>query len=265
MRSSTKTRAGARRHRHARRLAPHVTPQWAEDFVIELRLLGIEGARIGDALSEVESHCAESAESAQQAFGSSAEYARSLGLQTPSHLSARALLRSTLPTVAQVLGMLVLIWGFTAWREGGRLEVTTAHLVTVTLFLLTVAALVRFSDSVLGHLVHHPLLGSLLVMANMAGVALSFAFLGDVIWRVGAGWCVAAGATALIGGLAWEVTRRLAAPSLDDPITAPLGAGSRPSSDAPGPHRMLIASIPSPAAAIALVTLALLATTWLLT
>jgi hypothetical protein len=242
-----------------------VTPQWAEDFVIELRLLGIEGARIGDALSEVESHCAESAESAQQAFGSSAEYARSLGLPTPSHLSARARLRSTLPTVAQVLGMLVLIWGFTAWREGGQLEVTTAHLVTVTLFLLTVAALVRFSDSVLGHLVHHPLLGSLLVMANMAVVALSFAFLGDVIWRVAAGWCVAAGATALIGGLAWEVARRLAAPSLDGPITAPLGAGSRPSSDAPGPHRMLIASIQSPAAAIALVTLALLATTWSLT
>ena len=264
MRSSTTTRAGTRRHRHARRLAPHVTPQWAEDFVIELRLLGIEGARIGDALSEVESHCAESAESAQQAFGSSAEYARSLGLPTPSHLSAPALLRSMLPTVAQVLGMLVLIWGFTAWREGGRLEVTTAHLVTITLFLLTVAALVRFSDSVLRHLVQHPLLGSLLVMANMAVVALSFAFLGDVIWRVAAGWCVAAGATALIGALAWEVARRLAA-SPDGPITAPLGAGPRPSSDAPGPHRMLIAPIQSPAAAIALVTLALLATTWLLT
>jgi hypothetical protein len=191
----------------------------------------------GDGCLELERADRSGGKGLLEAFGSSAEYARSLGLPTPSHLSARALLRSTLPTVAQVVGMLVLIWGFTAWREGGRPEVTTAHLVTVPLFLLAVAALVRFSDSVLGHLVHHPLLGSLLVMANMAVVALSFAFLGDVIWRVAAGWCVAAGATALIGGLSWEVTRRLAAPSLDGPITAPLGAGLRPSSDAPGPHR----------------------------
>jgi len=243
-----------------------VTPGWAEEFVIELRLLGVGGARIGDALSEVESHCAESAESVQQTFGNPAEYARSLELPTPSDTSGRALLRSTLPTIVQVLGMFVLLWGSTAWHEGGRLEVTTGHLVTVTLFLLTVAALVRFADSVLRHLVHHPLLGSLLVMANMAVVALSFAFLSGVIWRVAAGWSVAAGATALIGGLAWEVTRRLAAtPSADGPITAPLGADPHPSGDASGPHRLLIASTQSPAVVIAVVTLALLATTWFLT
>lgn len=57
----------------------------------------------------------------------------------------------------------------------------------------------------------------------------------------------------------------LADPSPDGPVTSPLGAGPRPSGDAPGPRRMLIASIQSPAAAVALVTLALLATIWSLT
>ena len=161
--------------------------------------------------------------------------------------------------------MLVLIWGFTASRESGRLEVTTAHAVTVTLLLLTTAALVRFADSVLRHVAHHPLLGGLVVLAGCAVGYLSATFPGDVIWRVNAGWSVAAGATALVGGLAWEVTRRLADRSPDGPVTSPLGAGPRPGGTASGPHRKLIASIPLGAVSIALLTLALLATIWFLT
>jgi hypothetical protein len=241
-----------------------VTPQWAEDFVLELRLLGVEGARIGDVLSEVESHCAERAESAQQAFGNPAEYARRLELPARSDTSARALLRSILPTVVQVLGMFVLVWGFSAWRDGGRLEVTTALVVWVTLFVLAVAALAKFADPALRHVAHHPLLGGLVVLAGTAVGYLSAMFPGDVIWQVNAGWSVVAGATAAVGGLAWAVTRRLADRSPDGPVTTPLGAGPRPSGDAPGP-RKLIRSIPPAAAATALGTLALLTWIWSLT
>lgn len=265
MRSSIETRAGARRYRIARRLAPHVAPGWAEEFVVELRLLGVEGTRIGDALSEVESHCAESTECAQQAFGDPADYARSLDLPTPAYTSPRALLRSVLPTVAEVLGMLALVWGFAAWREGSPLEITTGDLVTGVIVLLGVAALVRFADSVLRSLVHHPVLLWLVVMANMAAIALASNFLGAVIWRMAAGWSVATGATALVGGVVWVFARRRAAPSTDGPVTPPLGAGPHPTVDAPRPDwGSFVCSLVLGPAWILLCTLVLLAaTSWL--
>ena len=42
---------------------PHVEQDWAEAFLLELRLRGVGGRRIGAALAEVEAHCAESGES----------------------------------------------------------------------------------------------------------------------------------------------------------------------------------------------------------
>jgi hypothetical protein len=36
-----------------------VDEKWAETFIVELRLIGVQGVRIGAALSEVESHCSE--------------------------------------------------------------------------------------------------------------------------------------------------------------------------------------------------------------
>ena len=69
MSSTARTPKAARRFAMETDLAPHVEPTWAEDFVVELRLLGVAGEAIEAALSEVESHCGESAETAEQAFG----------------------------------------------------------------------------------------------------------------------------------------------------------------------------------------------------
>src|SRR5450631_4408555 len=158
MRLSTEGREPSGRHTIARGLAPHVDPAWAEEFAVELRLLGVGGTSIGDALSEVDSHCADSEESAPRAFGDPAEYARSLLLPRHSDDSPRVLLRAVSPTALQVVGMFILIWGFTAWRQGGQLEITSAHLVTVTAFLLGVLVLVRFAAPVLRLVTHHPVL-----------------------------------------------------------------------------------------------------------
>ncbi len=40
-------------------LAPYADPQWVEDFVLEQRLLGVSGARIGDALATLNEHLAD--------------------------------------------------------------------------------------------------------------------------------------------------------------------------------------------------------------
>ena len=72
--------ADALRYALERKFAPHIEETWSEAFIIELRLIGVHGSRIGDALTEVDSHCAESGSTAADAFGDPVEYARSLGL-----------------------------------------------------------------------------------------------------------------------------------------------------------------------------------------
>jgi len=266
MRLSTEGRVTTRRHRIARGLAPHVDPVWAEEFAIELRLLGVGGTRIGDALSEVDSHCAESEENAPRAFGDPAEYARRLELPTDTDTSPRALLRSVLPTVLQVLGMFILMFGFTAWRQSGQLEITSADLVTVTVFLLEVLVLLSFADPVLRLVTHYPVLLGIVFMATFAPVAFSFRFLDDVIWRVAAGWNLAAWAAALIGGVVWAIARHRAYGPQDGPITSPLGkTGAHPSDVAPGPLLRLVSSSLLGTALISLGTLSLLAVIWWLT
>ncbi len=135
---------------------------------------------------------------------------------------------STRPAALGVLGALVLLWGFAAWHDGGRLEVTTGHLVTVVLYLLGVAALVRFADPVLRGVVHHPVLGWLVLMAVMAVMAVAFALDGTGIWGIDVGWVVATGSTALVSSVALALVRRRAARTPDGPITSPLGTAARP-------------------------------------
>jgi hypothetical protein len=69
MSSTTEGRKPAKWYAMERALAPHVDKKWAKSFILELRMLDVEGARIGAALSEVESHCSDSGQSAQQALG----------------------------------------------------------------------------------------------------------------------------------------------------------------------------------------------------
>ncbi|WP_420174727.1 hypothetical protein [Luteococcus sp. OSA5] len=52
--------------------------QWLDEMIIELRLRNVRGPAIGDAVAAVETHCAESGESASEAFGHPREYARAL-------------------------------------------------------------------------------------------------------------------------------------------------------------------------------------------
>jgi hypothetical protein len=270
MRSSAEGRNATGRYGAARGLAPHVDENWAESFVVELRLIGIQGTRIGDALSEVESHCGESAQSAQQAFGDPAVYARSLPLPIHTDTSPRALLRSVSPTVLQVLGMLMLLWGFAAWRQGGRLEITTVHLVTVAIFLLGVAVLVRFADRVLRLVTHHPGLLWIVLMASTAAFAVAFRFLDDVVWRVAAGWSLGAGAAALAAGMVWAFARLRAPGSQDGPITSPFDdAAASSGAQEPGSTRRsfgpsLLSTLPY-TAMIPAGTMLLLAVTWWLT
>jgi hypothetical protein len=219
-------RKATRRFAVERRLAPHVDEVWAESFCLELRLLGVEGARIGAALSEVESHCSESGQSAQLAFGTPVEYALSLRLPVDGDHSPRAVLRFLIPVSVQVLGMFLLVWSCVEWLRGQQIEVTTGHLVIATAFLLTGTALVRYAVSVLRLAVNHRRLFPVIAVAfpYLAGTAtclVALRFLDQVLWRTSGVWGVVAGAAAVSGGILWAIVRRRPPGSVEDPITSP--------------------------------------------
>jgi len=61
-----------------------VLDAWREAFVLELRGLDVPGTRIGDALAEVDVHCAETGQHPAAAFGDPATYAADLADSLPA-------------------------------------------------------------------------------------------------------------------------------------------------------------------------------------
>jgi hypothetical protein len=206
-----------------RSLAPHMDAAWAETFILELRLLGVRGSHIGAALSEVESHCAESGEGAQEAFGGAAEYARNLGLRVVEDVSPGALLHSVRPIMVQIVGMFLLNWGFEVWLPGRPLGITAGHLINIATCFLGIVVAVRFLDPVRRRANRAPIRAwaalSLFVMAGTATSVAALMLMDEVIWHVPAGWVLATGAAVLAAGLGWAFTM----PSPDDLITSPFG------------------------------------------
>lgn len=226
MSSSGTTRRKASRFAIERELAPHVDEKWAESFVVELRLIGVEGTDIGAALSEVESHCIESGQSAREAFGGPVEYARSLPLPVNLNNSPAATTRSLMPIMVQVLGMYLLNWGFEAALRASGLEITVGRLVVPVVGLIAMVAIAWFAEPVLRAVVYRPVASSML--ATLAFVAITaFCVVAitsrdEPIWEVPAGWVLAAGAIVLTAGVVWAIARLRTLGSGGDPITSPL-------------------------------------------
>lgn len=118
-------------------IAPSVEKDWRDGFILELRLRSVSGRAIGDALMTVETHLAESGESAQEAFGDPEAYAREIS--TAAGAEGRGWAVSTRTVVGSLLGligMLLSLSAFTGWLEGQPVAVTTGALVGLGLVLL---------------------------------------------------------------------------------------------------------------------------------
>ncbi len=103
---------------------------WRRIFTQEMGYRGATGQQIGDALAVVESHCRESGESTQQAFGDPTSYAASL--QGPQRL-ARAFVVSVVPITAAGLAMALLVFlPWPGWSQS--VDVTWGHLARLLAF-----------------------------------------------------------------------------------------------------------------------------------
>ncbi|MFS0705338.1 hypothetical protein AB6N23_12515 [Cellulomonas sp. 179-A 9B4 NHS] len=120
-------------------IAPHVDATWREELVLELRLYDVPGDAIGGALAEVEAHCVDSGEDAQEAFGDARTYAASLARATGRRDDEPLPLRTVGPAAAETVGIMATTTGAVALLRGQPADV---HLSAVVLLLLLGVAFV---------------------------------------------------------------------------------------------------------------------------
>ncbi|MEO5608399.1 MAG: hypothetical protein ABIQ61_09560 [Ornithinibacter sp.] len=200
---------------------PHVEPEWAKSFLLELRLRGVAGEQIGATLAEIEAHCAESGESARDAFGAPTTYATALGL--PPSPGQTLSLREEMPSVALGLGgMLLTLAALGAWRAGTAVGVTAGSLVVLALVLLGTVLIVRHAAVLLRAIatkVWLAIVFAVVPVAVFVGVLLLFGQ--SVLFSVPMVPALVLGVSALAAGTFLALQR---AGTMDDPVVGPEGA-----------------------------------------
>ncbi len=149
-------------------IAPHVEADWVQAMLLELRLQGVAGERIGAALAEVEAHVVDSGQSAQEAFGDPVDYARSLGLPAEPEQSKTATLKGVVPTLIQLFGLFAVIAAM-PW-SAATVGVTTTLLAGLLAAALLPVVVVALGDRVLRAIVEHPVRVFLITMVALAAV-----------------------------------------------------------------------------------------------
>lgn len=158
-------------------LAPHVEPSWLDAFVLALRVHGVPGTLIGDALAEVESHCAEAGEPAAEAFGDPVAYAQSLELAPDENLESEIRWGGVWSGL-QLVALFAVPAAVRGLVRGEPVNVTGGMLLTVVLMLGIVAVLGVRSTWAMRTVVARPGLASIILGASLTAVVLP-----SVLWR----------------------------------------------------------------------------------
>ena len=196
--------------------APHTQGDttWETDFVLELRMLDVDGRRIGDALEQVRAHCAESGESAPEAFGEPVAYARNLELPAVPVRLAGVLVRS----LVGLAGMFLTLAAVRAWQSAQPFTLTAGLLVEVGVVALAVGLAARYLRTVVDRPVRAIAVAVLLAAAVTAGQLLTAA-----VAQVPARPVVAVGVAML---LAAAITEHRSAVRAADPVVSPVDAAA---------------------------------------
>jgi hypothetical protein len=197
---------------------PHINPAWSEAFLIEMRLQGVAGSQIGAALAEVEAHCAESGETAQDAFGDPASYAKALGL--PEAPAQRTSLREELPSLAVGLGgMLMTLAAVGAWRSGTGVRITAGSLAVMAILGVGVLLIVRYVVPLMRAITSHRWLAIVFAFVPVAIFVGVLLLLGETVL-----FTLPMVPSLVVGMLALAASTFLAlrrADALEDPVVGP--------------------------------------------
>ncbi|GAA1793971.1 hypothetical protein GCM10009682_14750 [Luedemannella flava] len=189
-----------------------MNPRWRDAFVLTARMRDVPGTRIGEALAEVEAHCAESGETPTEAFGDPVEYARAIADQAPARPAGRGVGpgRGALATGCYIAATALLLEGSGAVTGRDLPVLTTGTLVSVLVGAAYVFGLLALADrlSLWGTTWRLPVL----VLPGVALIALpSFLMPQRLVYLSGV---LAFGASAVLFGIGWLITRISAQPDL---------------------------------------------------
>jgi len=118
---------------------------WDREFILLLRLRGIDGVRIDQALAEVEAHCARSGHTPREAFGDPVGYASSLRVLSPRTTPWTKTV--VLPVLGLVVGVNLALGALLKWTDG--VAITLGLIASLVVFVVFVAMLVRWLTTVL--------------------------------------------------------------------------------------------------------------------
>lgn len=116
---------------------------YLDQLVLELRGRDLSGARIGEAVAEVEAHVADSGDDPVEAFGPAAQYARQVAGAVPAAPSAPMSWWARAQTAAIGAGGLLLMDGVLGLIDGRGATVTPGKLATIALIPLAAPVVVR--------------------------------------------------------------------------------------------------------------------------
>jgi hypothetical protein len=117
--------------------------QWRDAFVTEMRLRGMPGRQIGEALAEVDAHCADSGQDPGEAFGDPAGYAAARSRAGgPGNRKRISVLPAAFKAGAVVAGVLGLLSGADAVAHHAPGAVTVGQVIPAALAPLLMAAIV---------------------------------------------------------------------------------------------------------------------------
>jgi multidrug transporter EmrE-like cation transporter len=118
---------------------------WDREFELVLRLRGIDGVRVDEALAEVRAHCAMAGYTPREAFGDPVGYASSL--RVLSLRSAPWSKTVMLPVLGLVVGVNLALAALLKWTDGGA--ITLGLIAYLVVFVAFVAMLIAWLTTVL--------------------------------------------------------------------------------------------------------------------
>jgi len=118
---------------------------WNREFILLLRLRGIDGPRIDHALAEVEAHCARSGHTPREAFGDPVGYASSLRVLSPRTTPWTKTV--ILPVLGLVVGVNLALGALLKWTDG--VAITLGLIASMVVLVVFVAMLVTWLTTVL--------------------------------------------------------------------------------------------------------------------
>jgi hypothetical protein len=210
--------------------APLTAESWRREFVARLRLHNVVGTEVGDAVAEVEAHCADSGQNPGDAFGDPATYAdtvaasRASGTFRPTGMfwGRTKYLRLAARTVG-ILGGVFAIQAGSAGLSGGRsAAVTAGELLGVVLGTTAMALAVARLDWLRRWWRGWPAM-----VGVIAAVALPRSLWQRAVLHLPAGWLLCGGIAVLAVAL-WPSGRSLLVDRIIDPRTT---AGPRTTAD----------------------------------